>query len=412
MKKNIILICIMVCALFCPSAMMAQAPLTSTAENPIWYYIQVVGGSTVSDRVFTCEEDGTIHGREMFVTMDKSKVDTQLWRFEARSSANRRIYNKATGKMLHVVYDETKAKRFAVLADESSLSFSFPANGDYNNIRIAANEASIGGTSGTIYAWQSLPAANFDYAIEFRASTSMDNDNARFKFIRSGDYLPEISEGDNTYWYHITTARTGYEGKCITSVANSSNPHLKFELKDIETPLNDNQLWKVVMNTDASVKERVQLINKASGQAIGSDVEFYEYYYTQPSTDVNENSGWFIGVVQDNQSSLSTDNEDGSISYLNATVAGTNMENFSEKYNVNSGYAWIFALAREDVSIPQVNDNADFEPYVDNKRIYVNGADDYIVRNVYGVMIDKRSELKSGIYLVTVNDKTKKVLVR
>ncbi|MDL2222623.1 hypothetical protein LJB98_00815 [Bacteroidales bacterium OttesenSCG-928-M11] len=411
MKRNLFLIGIVFSMLLYSNVIIAQAPKTSTAEDPIWYYIQVIGTSTVSNRVFTCEEDGTVHGRERYVTMDREVVDTQLWRFEARSSTNRRIINKATGKMLHVVYDEAKQKRFAVVADASTLSYSFPTNGDYNNIKIATNESTIGGTTGHVYAWQSLPAAQFDYAIEFRPSTSMDSDNARFKFIFSGDYLPEISDEKNYYWYHITTAKTGHAGKAVTYVNNSPNSRMKFSLEDLKTPFDDNQLWRVELN-NTSDGEVVQFINKATGYAIGTDVDFYDFYYVQPSTEVKGN-GWFIASSSEGaQCCIRTKNDDGSISYLNATVAGENTEIFSDSYTANTGYAWIFSFAQnEDAAIPQVDNKVDFVPYVENRRIYIQGIDDYTVRNVYGVTVNKDNELKSGVYLVTVKGETQKVLV-
>jgi hypothetical protein len=49
--------------------------------------------------------------------------------------------------------------------------------------------------------------------------------------------------------------------------------------------------------------------------------------------------------------------------------------------------------------------------YVKDKQIVVEGTDDYVVRTIQGVSVGRNRPLPVGIYLVTVNGKTTKVLV-
>ena len=59
----------------------AQLPEVSTAENPKWYYIQVLGSDTRVGRVFTAE-GSKVYGREISASIDPDVTSKQLWRFE------------------------------------------------------------------------------------------------------------------------------------------------------------------------------------------------------------------------------------------------------------------------------------------------------------------------------------------
>lgn len=400
MKQKVLFTAFMLSIFFC-FTVKAQAPEPSTEANPKWYFIQVLGEDTRANRVFTSDNDLVV-GQERYRTMDLTKLDKQLWRLES-SGINYAIINKSTGKKLNVSYNANSKLRVASLSNEPSTLWRLIKNGSNYNIRMVTQPSE--GTSGEIYATQSN---KLSYAVIFGSSTS--DANARFKFVAYNDYIPEISTDSKTVWYNIITGKTGSNGKCITNIANPSDPDIKFSIEDVKDN-NDNQLWKLIRKSAEADDERVQLVNKASGRIISPEAIYNEYYYAQFTNNMDEGKGWQINFMESGQCEIYGTAKDGTTRYLNAASANEKPETYIPGYSENTGFAWSFKKAGSGTSILEI-DNSNVIIYSNNKRIYVEGANDYTIRNIYGVTLSNTIDLTTGVYLVTVKGKTTKVLVR
>ena len=100
----------------------AQLPEVSTADNPKWYYIQVLGSDTRVGRVFTAE-GSKVYGREISASIDPDVTSKQLWRFEKNANGSYVIVNKSTGLQLDLDYDASQKTGHAALAKTASVTF-------------------------------------------------------------------------------------------------------------------------------------------------------------------------------------------------------------------------------------------------------------------------------------------------
>jgi hypothetical protein len=164
----------------------AQLPEISTASDPIWYYLQVMGtDSERMNRVFTAENGSDVYGKPMADAPDDSpEMDKQLWRFEQNGS-NYDIINKATGKKLNIAYQSALSLRTGALSDNPVTSWELvPYNGKYL-IKAADATSSIGGDATEIYAHQANNYNNVrNYRIMFVNTSWYHEANSLYQFVR------------------------------------------------------------------------------------------------------------------------------------------------------------------------------------------------------------------------------------
>ena len=407
--KTKILLSVIILGAFFGIRVEAQAPIFSTAENPVWQYIQVIGMDDSADRMFTVEEDETVHGRPFYAGLDRSEVDKQLWRFERLTSTSYLIINKATGKKLDISYDAALRIRIATVSEVPSTNWRFQKTTDYYNMRAITEPTT--GTAGNNLAFQTNGSiTRRDYIIMFEASDKRTNDNALFKFLSFGTNLPEESKGNKEPWYFILSSKNGLTNQCITSIANPTDPYIKFTLATKE-PNNENQYWKFIKKNNDPTDYRYDIQNKGTGEIISTKVILDRYFYVQNTNQPDENEGWQLNILADEQYELF--GKDGQVlRYLNASSTEEKSETYIGK-SQNTGFAWSFEYIEGGTSIklPETNIN-DIIVYSENKRIYIEGAENYTVRNIYGSLVNKEGTLETGIYLVTINGETRKVLVK
>ncbi|MDL2223802.1 M60 family metallopeptidase [Bacteroidales bacterium OttesenSCG-928-M06] len=72
----------------------------------------------------------------------------------------------------------------------------------------------------------------------------------------------------------------------------------------------------------------------------------------------------------------------------------------------------VYELDNTSIEQPGEDPFKDIIVRVDNKRIYVEGADDYTISHVSGIRVAKDVELPVGVYLVTIQGKTKSYFVK
>jgi len=157
----------------------------------------------------------------------------------------------------------------------------------------------------------------------------------------------------------------------------------------------------------------MMFVNRETGNSIHTDMTFDLYYYMQFTNDIQAGNGWKFDVVSDGQYAIYTTDANGVIKYWYATTPGQPTEAFDKAYAKNSAYAWTFSWAPENITgikKPDIADN--ILVYALDKRIYVEGCDDYKIYTLYGIPVYQNSNLPTGIYLVTVKGRTTKVLVK
>ncbi|MCC8146608.1 MAG: hypothetical protein LIO93_09270 [Bacteroidales bacterium] len=162
----------------------AQLPEVSTADAPIWYFIQVKGGDTDrANRVFTAETDANgkdrVNGR--FITT--ASRDNQLWRFE-RNGDNYVIFNKGYGKKVSLeekvpTGGNSELLDAVTLSDTPATDWIFTLNNTrpgYANIQAVtyANDSKYFHLTSN-YNQRNYPVMGY---------TAINDDNSVFRFVR------------------------------------------------------------------------------------------------------------------------------------------------------------------------------------------------------------------------------------
>ncbi|MDR2621127.1 MAG: RICIN domain-containing protein [Dysgonamonadaceae bacterium] len=395
--------------LLSPAITNAQEPVASTSTNPIWYYIQVQGDASDdrADRVFTAV--GTqVYGRAKSMA-SPSAIDNQLWRFE-QSGDSYIIFNKATGKKLDVTYNSSKGITVGALSDNPITQWQWLKNGDYYNIKATA--APAGGDASKVYAHQANNWDSRNYVIMFETSGYNSTANSRFRFVLYEDFTIELSSDDNPVWYFITSAKPEYRNKGITDVVSSNLPDIKFSLEDIAAN-NDRQLWKAVKKNNISGDAHLHFINKATGNIIQThSVYSNNFYFTQSTNQQEQSNGWITRYLGGKQFEIYGTENDGKTRYLNASSqTQTQPDWLLDENTKDTGFAWILIKA-DDFSALNHPAIENVHVYSKEKQIIVEGSNDYMIRNLQGIQMKRNTGLPAGVYLVTVNNKTYKILVK
>jgi hypothetical protein len=395
MKNKLLLLFVIAAVLFQQKAI-AQLPEISTAGNPVWYFIQVVGeGSSRENRVFD------VQGNYVYGASLNKTSDAQLFRFE-KNGNNYIIISKPTGKKINVGLNGGEE---AFVLSETGLEFKLnPLAAYYYDIE--ATQSAVGGDASKKWAHQAN--SNSSYKIILVNTTWSSGLNSQFSFIPYEALNLEYSTAEKSVWYAINSAKTNSTDECITDIS--------FNIKiavDGFVENNENQLWKLVQNGS-----KVNFVNKATGKTIQNRSDVSEsnkmYNYTQLTETLAGNAGWTLNHIRAGQFSISGLEEDNITRYLNAAEEGVAPETFDSNAIINSGFAWKFKKINTTyTAIPTIGkEDKDFLIYSVNRRIVVEGAKDYTIRTIHGTPVNKNTELPVGIYLVTVNGKTSKLLVK
>jgi hypothetical protein len=399
MKIKLSFTVFLISTIFCWNIAAQQA---STAANPIWYYIQVKGANTYTyDRVITEMEDGQILGRPL-AAGSIDEINKQLWRFEIPSGVQGyRVINKSSGKQMTVALHEATGQRRPVVTEVSTVFWIYEnisGNSTHKKWKIVT-EPSFG-TAGEIYLSQTPYNS---YAYRTVTSTAATTDNEQYRFVKNE--IPIISSDASTVWLNI---RNSKNNKYLTdAVASAPGKNFTLEAKDGNSSA---QQWKLTDKGNGNV----EIINRATGNIISSETNLNKYYYVNYTTQPAQSDGWSYEAIGGaaGQYTISTTNADGVTSYWNATTDGQATDAYAAGNAASSTYAWIFTWAEvvTDFVLPEVGSN--IRVYAANRRIYVEGTDEYTVTAISGLPVRKNAELPQGIYLVSIKGKTQKILVK
>jgi hypothetical protein len=399
MKIKLFSIWFLVSAAFCLN-MAAQE--SSTEANPKWFFIQVKGASSDTyDRVLTEIDDEQVVGKPL-ATSDINELNKQLWRFEVPSGVQGyRVINKYSKKQLTVVFHSgTNQRRLGVTG--ASTVFWYPVSSSttgYIYWRIV-NEPTEG-VAGAIFLSQT---SDNSYAYRLVTQADRTTNDEIFRCVRNN--IPVASSDNTTIWMNIRNPKTD---KYLTdAVSSTSGINFTLENKDGSSFL---QQWKMIPKGNGNL----EFVNRATGNIISTETNLNKYYYVDYTTHPAESAGWKYAPTANNavQYVVFSTEADGVVSYWNATTDGQAPDSYSVGKAAGSTYAWIFSWVEEIYTSIQpsvVLDN--IRVYSANKRIYVEGCDEYRITSISGMPVRKNSELPIGIYLVTVKGKTTKVLVK
>lgn len=409
MKKRIIFILSLLAICF-SKGFCQLLPAISTAENPIWYYIQVEGESDRANRVFTAE-NGKVYGRAMTTSLEESKIAAQLWRFEMQNNKYT-IINKSTGKEIDAGYDSGKEISNLTLSTKASAKWEFTKNGNYFNIK--STKVPTGGSSSNIYVHQGSNWGNRNYVVMLENSSYNGTANSKFKFVEFKKYEIQFSTEDKEIWYYITSANREYENKCITDATKQGLPYIQFSLTT--TDKNDEyQQWKAVKKSTAANEQYMHLINKATKnliQAKSTENEFYKY--TQATTNLSLDKGWTTKYLGLGQFEIFGEEEDGVIRYLNASSTENQQPEFYEEgQTADSSFSWFFKeVEKYWTGNPQLPPEDHIRVYSKKGYVIVEGSENYTIHTIQGTKVNKEEQLPLGVYLVTVNSKVIKLMVK
>lgn len=384
----------------------AQAPIYSTEDQPIWQYIKVEGTGDRIGRVLT-SEDGRVYGRPIYLGLDRSYINNQLWRVEKVTSNAAMIINKSTGKKMDVEYDASLKIRVVKESDVSSTNWRFQKYGNYYNMRIITEPEE--GTKGTVMALMAPSTSRRNYILTFDVTSNYADANAKFEFIKFDTSLPYLSNDDREVWYLIKSAKPGMENNYVTAIANPTDLYIKFMLTSKEEN-NFNQYWKLVKVNDDVNNLNYYIQNKGTQEIISTKVILDRYFYVQNTNNIQEDHGWILNSIGSGQYEIQ--GKDGKVvRYLNAASFEEKSDTYIPEFSKDTGFAWSFERVSGEVGVKNPI-NSNLKTYSENGCIYVYGVDDYTVKNIYGSLVEKNATLSTGIYFVTANGETIKVLVK
>jgi hypothetical protein len=378
----------------------AQPFETSDASSPKWYFIQVKGDGDTAGKVAT-EINGKVTGQPEETTLTaKAK---QLWRIETAPNTNPvryEIINKYSGKKLDVSYDASLNERIAVTGETPTTVWTIQAlSGNYYTLRIVTQPA--GGVSGAGYLTQGGSALNS--ALYFTKSSS--GNDAQFQFISID--APIVSNDVETAWLGIQSVRSALSGKYLTEVETAGDIQLAMQDRNLIAD-NHRRQWKIVNNPASG--GAVNFVNRATGHLISSTPVYGIYDYARFAD--TESAGWTINTLENSQYEVRTGSVDTG-KYWYAATDGEAPANYAAGASLNTGFAWKFQLIAEE--IPNAINRPQYDNirvYAQNRRIYVEGVDQYRVYTIYGTPVNGNDELPAGVYLITIKNKTTKILVK
>lgn len=196
---------------------MGQQPTLSTAADPAWFYIQVLGDGDRTDRVMTVTSDGDVYGRQLLTSNDMAVAATQLWRAE-RSGTGYLFYNCATGRRLALRYDRDRTIAIATtLADATrcvfTLSHAAQGHGDYLNI--LASTTPPGADADEVYLHQANSGGSRDYVIMQVGTAYAGSENSAFRFVPFEDFDIKVSDEASTHWHGLSPPRPRHRRRSL-----------------------------------------------------------------------------------------------------------------------------------------------------------------------------------------------------
>lgn len=382
---------------------MAKLPEVSTSADPQWYYIQIVGEEDRADRVYTLEGAKDIHGRYIINSEDDAELGRQLWRFEKNAAGRYIIYNKLTGKRLTLEYDSDQDSGCAKLSTTSSITFELKRAGNY--FQVIGSQAAAGTNSGEVYLHQGNSGT--DYCIITTGSYYGASINSMCRFVPFEDFRIAYSDDIEETWYTLANCGAAYSGLVIKEEQDGTASTLVLaEAADGDYA----SQWKAVKPADGGV----QWVNRQTGNSISAvsrPANMFNILSTAiPSEAGNAWTATYLGSLQYAFSSIEDDQVERYMG-ANAEQAET-PEVLDLKKILNSPHAWnLNRIESVPVSVGSV-EGISPRVRVVNRRIFVDGCDDFSVYTVLGIRVPSDRQQQPGLYVVSFGNKSAKINIQ
>lgn len=389
----------------------AQLPETSTAVDPIWYYIQVKGEGDRAGRVFSVNNNDIYGGYISDIQNDTDRKN-YLFRFE-KNGEQYSIISRLDGKNLNIRTAPEIESNFSILTLTSNAAGAWELipQGNYFQIKSSTGD----------YAHQANSGGNRNFVTMTVDSEWSNDDNSYYHFVLYDNSLPQASTTEN-HWYYIKSGNPQYSNMCVTDITDNGEDFIKFELQDLVVN-NRYQQWKLVSLTGSN-RDAYYFINRETENIIQTAYDFDGYYTSdnftgyysvQTTQDKAATNGWRLNYIEGNQFTISGLNDLGILAYLN--VASTeSVPEFLPANIFSSVYSWTFkeeldpGTGIEDIVAP--GQGSDINIYTVGRKIVVEGTEDYTITNISGIRMSKNHALPVGIYIVNANGITRSILVR
>lgn len=398
------------CLLLSSLPVRAQQPQASTADNPVWYYIQVLGDGDRTGRAMTELTNGDVYGRGLVDSDNAEETAPQLWRVEI-AEGEYRFVNRQTGRYMNVRYDDSREIGMATTTDQPCgfrLAETATAGGGYFNI--VATHTPTGGDPSEIYLHQANSGGSRDYVIMMVGTGYSGSENSAFRFVEFEENTLSYSDEETTRWYRIYSAKTGLEGLCLQQNAPAAAGEAPFRFAGEQAGA-ATQEWKLTRNSDGTTV----LCNRATGDIVSTESKTDGLLnIVQSAVAATAGKGWILNYIGQGQYTIAGEEADGITRYLSAAEETELPEAFKPAGNhQNTSFAFRLKLTEEiSTDIPANASDATRKVRVENGRIRVDGNTRFSVFTASGLRVSNDNRLPSGIYLVSVGDKTVKVYVR
>lgn len=383
-------------------------PSASPEDNPVWYYIQVLGEGSRSGRVMTVTNGQDVYGRALLDTTDEDATGTQLWRV-VQENNDYYFQNKATGRYLDVRYDTDRSIGIATLTDAADNAFRlYPhTNGNTGYFNLQSSRTPASGNASERYLHQANDGGQRDFVIMMVGSNYADSENSAFRFVAYEDPTIRFSDADTEHWYTIHSARESKTDVCVTDYSDDISDNYPFMLEAPATG-NARQLWKLTRQDNG----KVNFTNRATGQVIGtSSYPVTMYNVVQSAVSLNQTDGWTTTYLGQGQYAFSATEEDGIERFLNAATEGIEPEVYNKNKLPGSGFAWKLHLEETTATGIGQTTKEHLSIRVSGKRIVVENARRYEVYTLSGQKVNSDCVLSTGIYIVKAGRRVEKVLV-
>lgn len=399
------------CLLISTLPAQAQKPQTSTAENPVWYHIQVLGDGDRTGRVMTELTDGGVYGRTLIDSDNTAETAAQLWRVETAENGYRFV-NRKSGRYLNVRYDENRNIGMAV-TDRQPCDFriSEAAAGGGSYFNIAAFRTPSGADPSETYLHQANSGGSRDYVIMMVGNDYSGSENSAFHFVEFEENRLAYSDGETTRWYRIYNAEARLDGLCLQQNTQAAAGGASFFFAGEQSD-NARQEWKLVENEDGTTG----FVNCATGDVINTETRTNGLLnIVQSAVAATAGTGWTLAYIGKGQYTIAGTESDGITRYLNATEETGEPDTFLPSDNhQGTGFAFRFKLTAEvptGISGPAPA-NAPLKIRTENGKIYVESHSRFAIHTASGLLVNGNDRLPSGIYLVSAGGETVKVYVR
>lgn len=394
----------LLCWLLTGTPARAQRPQASTADAPVWYYIQVLGDGDRTGRVMTEEDGGDVHGRALVDSDDRTETAPQQWRVETDGDGYRFV-NRRSGRYLNVRHDGDRAIGVATTTAAFAATFrlSTAPAGDGSYFNIAATRTPDGVSSSEVYLHQANAGGARDYVIMMVGTGYSGSENSAFRFVEFEDHALGYSDAETTRWYRIRSAKSALAGQCLQQAdrATAAADGVPFFFAE-ERAAAPEQEWKLVRNDDGTTA----LINRATGDAIRPETTPRGLLnIVQSAIVADSGTGWTLTYIGAGQYVLSGTESDGIARYWNAADESALPDAFTPSDgHQDSGFAFRFELADEtptSVGGAARTENLPLKVSVENGRISVEGHAVFTIHSTSGLRMNRAGRLPAGIYIVS-----------